>query len=316
VLYTPAMLTFAEGATHGFTELHGIDAAAHARVILDRDEAEGPFAALAARAESGRSGIVLGAGLAAKRGVVEGDLVRALVPSVTLAPWGATPRSRVYEVVGSYRSDHFQEDTLRAYIDLESARRLRRAEAASSWVELRLDDLGELVSMKDELRRRLSPAWFVVDLIEQNRDLLKALRTEKLILFLAIGLIVIVAALNIVSTLILMVTDKIKEIGTLSAMGARPIEIARVFMLQGSVIGVVGTAAGLAVGSIASWWLDRYEVIRLNPEVYYLSHIPFQIQPVDLLFVGTAALLVSFLATLYPALKAARLDPVEAIRYE
>jgi lipoprotein-releasing system permease protein len=129
-------------------------------------------------------------------------------------------------------------------------------------------------------------------------------------------LIVVVAALNIVSTLILIVTDKIKEIGTLTAMGSRPAEIARVFMLQGSVIGVVGTTAGLALGTAAAWWLDRYEVIRLNPEVYYLTHIPFAVRPLDLFFVGFAALLVSFTATLYPAFKAARLDPVEALRYE
>jgi lipoprotein-releasing system permease protein len=316
VLYTPAMLTFAENSSHGFTELHGIDAAAHARVILGEEVAESPFAALALESESGRDGIVLGAGLAAKLGAVRGDVVRALVPSVTLTPWGATPRSRVYEVVGTYRSDHFQEDTLRAYVGLGSARHLQRVTGGSSWIELRLDDLRRLAPMKDELRRRLSPDWFVVDLIEQNQDLLKALRTEKLILFLAIGLIVVVAALNIVSTLVLMVTDKIKEIGTLSSMGARPAEIARVFMLQGTVIGLVGTVAGLTLGYGVAWLLERYKLLPLNPEVYYLDHVPFQVQPSDLLFVGAAALLISFLATLYPALKAARLDPVEAIRYE
>ena len=316
VLYTPAMLSFEESSAHGFTELHGIDPASHAHVILDRDVEHSPFAGLKQRPDAARAPIVLGAGLAAKLGVAEGDLVRVLVPMVTLHPFGALPRNHVYEVVGLYTSTHYQEDSLRAYVGIESARTLLREPGESSWVEVRLDDLRQLPRMKETLRHALGPDWLVVDLIEQNRDLLKALRTEKLILFLAIGLIVVVAALNIVSTLVLMVTDKIKEIGTLTALGARPVEIARVFMLQGTIIGAVGAAVGLAVGAVAGVALDRYQVIRLNPEVYYLDHIPFDVRALDLAFVGSAALLISFVATLYPALKAARLDAVEALRYE
>jgi lipoprotein-releasing system permease protein len=316
VLYTPALITFDSGGTHGFSELQGIEPAAHVRVILGSTAGDDRFTPLSRPTRSGREGILLGLGLATDLGVVEGDLVRVLVPSVSLVPWGAEPRSRVLEVVGRYQSDHFQEDTMRAYVALDTARDLLRTPALSSWVEVRLDDLRAIETMKEQLRRALSPEWLVVDLIEQNRDILRALHTEKLILLLAIGLIVVVAALNIVSTLILVVTDKMKEIGTLTALGARPAEIARVFMLQGSVIGVVGTALGLTVGVVACLWLDRYEVIPLNPEVYYLSHIPFKTQPLDVVLVGTIAVAVSFLATLYPALKAARLDPVEAIRHE
>ena len=146
--------------------------------------------------------------------------------------------------------------------------------------------------------------------------MLKALNTEKLFLFLAIGLIVVVASLNIVSTLILMVNDKIKEIGTLTAMGARPFGIAAIFVAQGVVIGLVGTMFGLALGVVASSWLDRYRLIPLNPDVYYLDHVPFATRPGDLSFVGTLALVVSLLATIYPAWRAARQDPVEAIRHE
>jgi len=316
ILHTPAMLTAAGVATPGYVELQGIDPEGHARVILDSAEAGNPFAALSRPTTSGRAAIVLGDELASKLGVFDGDVVQALVPRVTLSPVAPIPRSRLYEVVGTYRSDHFVEDAHRAYVNLDSLQQLMRLDGKASWLEVRLDDLGELKTMKPRLAESLPARWVVIDLIEQNDDLIKALNTEKLALFLAIGLIVVVAALNIVSTLILMVADKIKEIGTLTALGATPGGIARVFMFQGCAIGAVGTTVGMTVGTSLAVWLDRSRLIKLDPDVYYLTHLPFLPQPADLATVALAALAISFLSTLYPAWHAARLDPVEALRHE
>ncbi len=312
VLYTPAMVSGVEGAPTAYAQIHGVDPRRQGILTGLAGPGGDPFARLRAEPE----GIVLGAELARNLRAGVGDRVRIVVPRLRLTPFAPIPKSRALEVVGVFRADAYPLDAERAYVSIEAARKLLDARDRAHWVEVRLRRVSELERMKETLARRLGEGWMVVDLIEQNRDLLKALNTEKLILFLAIGLIVIVAALNIVSTLILMVTDKVKEIGALTSMGARPAGIGLVFVSQGLVIGLVGTALGLSLGSALSWWLDRYELIRLNPDVYYISHVPFTTRAGDLAFVAALALTVSLLATVYPAWKAAKLDPVEAIRHE
>jgi lipoprotein-releasing system permease protein len=191
-----------------------------------------------------------------------------------------------------------------------------RAGETSSRIELRVETPDRIAPTKLRVEEALGADWFVFDLIDQNRDFLKALNTEKLVLSLTIGLIVVVAALNIISMLILMVSDKTKEIGTLAALGATPRSVARVFMLQGVAIGTVGTGTGLILGWILAAVFDFYELFPLDPDVYYLTHLPFRSNPIDLLLIALATLTISFLATLYPASRAAALDPVEALRHE
>lgn len=315
VLRSLAMATHESTGVPAFMELMGIDPQRH-RDVISFNGSNTAFAALAQSAGHERQGIVLGQALADELGVDEGDPVRVLVPKVTLSPFAPLPRSRVFEVVATFRADQYPEDARRAYLTLDAARKLLAAPGEASWVEVKLAQPNRLEAGKRALAARLGRSWVVVDLLEQNQDLLRALNTEKAILFLAIGLIVVVAALNIVSTLILTVTDKVKDIGALTAMGARPRSIASVFVLQGLVIGVVGGVLGLALGSGAAWWLDHYRIIALDPQVYYLTHVPFTLRPVDLCLVAAVVLAVSLAATLYPALKAAGLDPVEALRYE
>jgi lipoprotein-releasing system permease protein len=317
VLYSPAMIMNDAVGSPAYVEIQGVEPALQGQVVdFGAGAGHDPLAGLAHRTEGGRPGIVLGADLAARLGVRTGDLVRVLVPKVRLTPFVPIPRSLVLEVAGTVKTEAYPQDSQRAYLALDVARRLLDAPGRASWIELRLTEPRALGAMKTIVAKAMGERFVVLDLLEQNKEIFKAFETEKLFLFIAIALIVVVASLNIVSTLVLMVNDKVREIGTLTAMGARPLGIAAVFMLQGIVIGVIGTTIGLALGSLSAYWLDKYRVMALNPEVYFISYVPFANRPWNVAVVGISALVIAFCATIYPAWQAARLNPVEAIRHE
>ena len=310
------MLVQPEIADPEFAEVFGIDPASYAEVIRETGWAESPFPAIDDPTGSGRSAILVGYDLARKVGVAEGLPLQVTIASTTLSPWGPIPRQRIFEVAAIYRSEQFEQDSRRAYVDLAALARLMRLDGQVSWVAVRTDDLDRIEETKRRLRDALGPEWSVVDLLENNADFLRALKLEKLLLFLSIGLIVVVASLNIVSTLILAVNDKVKGIGTLSALGASPRSIAIIFVLQGCAVGAAGIFVGLPLGVGVAHLLDWAEWPKLNPDVYFLAHVPFHVRVVDVASVGAVALAIALLATIYPAWKAARLDPVEALRYE
>ena len=292
----------------------GVDPGTQARVVDLRPYVRG--SSFLGKDGQGEPEAILGADLAERLGVWEGDTIQLLAPKLTLSPFGNFPKIISLKVTGILRTGYYLYDTEFVYVDLPLAERLFTAPGTVSAIQVRLKKPGDLAAAHAALQTELGDPYRVLDLVGSNAEFFKALRMERVLLFLSIGLIVMVAALNIVSTLILMVMEKVRDIGILRSMGASPAHILKIFLFHGMVIGIVGTILGSAAGVIASTALDRTHAIPLSLDVYPLPYVPFITSWEQVLAVSAFALLVSFGATLYPAYRAAKLDPVEALRYE
>ena len=315
-VYGKALLTSPTGAAA--VTLKGI-VPAEERTVTDvlQKLDEGSAAPLGEAGEAaGLAPVLLGSRLAESLNVGVGDVVTVTSPQGRLSPVGLLPRFVKVRVVGTVKTGFYEFDAGWGYLPLAAARRLLDEEGRTLHVEVRLDDM---FAVKDGARRileRLGEGYVTTDWVEMNQSLYSALWIEKVAIGIAIGLIVAVAALNIVATLVLMVMEKHKDIAILVSMGASRGSIMRVFMLQGTVIGVLGTALGGSLGAGACWALDRFRVVRVPEDVYQIAWVPFRLLPGDAAVVLVAALGICFLATLYPARGASRLDPAEALRYE
>ncbi|MGW8323564.1 MAG: FtsX-like permease family protein, partial [Thermodesulfobacteriota bacterium] len=266
--------------------------------------------------EKGLPGLVIGRELSHILGVHVGDRVNMISPLGALGPMGMIPKARGFRVTGIFEAGMYEYDASLAYIDIPHAQDFLNMEDGITGVELRLEDIYEAGRVARRLQARLGYPYHARDWMQMNRNLFAALKLEKIAMFLILTLIILVAAFNIVGTLVMMVIEKSRDIAILKTMGATRRGIMTIFMTQGLFVGILGTALGLAGGYILCYVLQETQLISLPGDVYYLDHLPVHMRAGDFLWVGLAAMLISLLATVYPSLQAAKLDPIEPLRYE
>ncbi len=260
--------------------------------------------------------IVLGKDLAETIGATVGSVIMVTSPQGELTPFGIVPKFEKFKVVGIFRSGFYNYDSAWGFIRLSDAQHLFSLGDVITVIEFKLDDLYKAGEVGEELQNVAGTGFMAKNWMDDNRALFQALRLERVVTFLTIGLIVFVAALNILISLIMMVMEKTKDIAVLISMGARRRQIRGIFVFQGMLIGVIGTALGLILGYSIAIAGAKYHFIPLSAEVYSIDYLPFAPRLLDGVLVAAVALLVSFVATLYPSWSAARVLPAEALRYE
>ena len=299
-----------------FITLKGIDPNLEADVTeIGSAIRDGRLDALVPSEAGTLEGLVIGEGLAAKLGAFVGDEVTLLTPQGRLSPFGVMPRARQFRIVGLFNMGLHEFDTSYAYVRLDVAARLLDRVGAD-FLELKVDDLYAASDVAASIMREFGASYLTQDWSDLNRSLFSALWLEKMAISITIGLIVFVAALNIVASLVLLVMDKSRDIAILKTMGTSTRSIMAIFMLQGLIIGLVGTAVGAIGGVVATQVLDRYKLLQLPGDVYQVTYVPFTLEPLDLVMVLLSAVAVCFVATIYPSRQASSVDPAQALRYQ
>ena len=299
-LYTPIFFSGPMLQKGGI--LKGVDIGAEMQISDTlRHLRAGSVDRLRAAPDGGKPGIILGARLAEDIGMLQNSIVTVISPQGELTPFGPRPSIRSFRVVGIFESGFYDIDDQWAYTSLAAAQQVLSLQDVVNQIEVKLDDLNRAPEVARTIEKIAGPKYATLTWMERNRQLLNALKMEKAVTVVTIGLIELVAAMNILITLVMMVMEKYRDIAVLMSMGARRAQIRGIFMLQGVLIGVVGTAIGLTLGYALCYFADRYRWIRLDEQVYALSFVPFEPRWVDGVWVAAAAILVSFLATIYPA---------------
>lgn len=260
--------------------------------------------------------VIIGTELAKQLGTFKGDHLQIISSETHMTPLGDAPRSRVVEVVGIFSSGLYDLDSGWVYAPLGFMQGLMGIGDRVVSIDVKVNDPDQAKAVGQRIVDRLGGELDATDWGTLNKSIFQALTLERLVMFITIGLIVFVAALNIVATLIMMVVEKTRDIAILLSMGATSRNIRRIFILQGVIIGVIGTVCGVIVGQVACYFADKYHLIALAPDIYTIAYVPFKAAPRDSVIVALVAILISFLATLYPSAAASKLQPVEALRYE
>ena len=303
--------------------LRGLEVDSARRVIiLDRIIRTGSWKALEAptgdqpETVASMPGIILGQELAKQLGLSLGDPVSVVSPLGEVSPLGRVPKMRSFRLAGTFESGMFEYDSTIAFVSLAQAQSFLAMPGRVTGLEVKTRDIYEADRIAKDIKTRLGFPYWTKDWMRMNKNLFSALKLEKLVMFIILALIILVAAFNIVSSLIMVVMEKTKDIAVLKSMGATAGSIMKIFVLEGLIIGAVGTTLGLIGGVGLCEILRKYQFIHLPSDVYYISSLPVLMKGLDILLIMVAAIGITFVATLYPAWQASRLDPVEALRYE